>query len=243
MARSAREAAGLALGLVLTTACVGPPRLEDPSRSGVWGYLELVPHEGVEAAAPLAGAARSPYTDRRLTGATLVDYTRPGFAVVYLEEATPVPVSLLRIDITAGLAGARLVPEIAATAVGGTLRVENRTERPHVVSSPGAGVLRRLRPGDSFEVVAERAGVLALFLPGEPQAGARVFAAPGPFAPVDEDGRYELLGVAPGSRRLHVWHPRLPPRARPLVLSPGRVERVDLEVGVGLDGKERAGAD
>jgi hypothetical protein len=208
-------------------SCALPPRLADPSRSGVWGYLTLVPREG---AAP-AGA--TPYGDRRYADAELVDYSKPGFAVVYLDGGAP-PATPASVAIRGSRSGARLDPAHAAVGAGGELRVTNETRDPHVVSCPEAGVLHRIAPGESLRVPADRAGELSLFVPDAPAAAARVFVAPGPFATVSVAGRYELLGVAPGSHRLRAWHPRFPPGERRIELAPGRVERVDLALGVGL---------
>jgi hypothetical protein len=212
---------------LLAGSCALPPRIADPSRSGVWGYLTLVPHEG---AAP-AGA--TPYGDRRYADAELVDYSKPGFAVVYVEDGAP-PAAPAGVAIRAGRAGARLDPAHAAVAVGSELRVANETGEPHVVSCPEAGVLQRLAPGESVGIRAARAGELSLFVPDAPGAASRAFVAPGPFAIVSATGRYELLDVAPGSHRLRAWHPRFPPGERRIELAPGRVERVDLALGVGL---------
>ena len=83
-------------------------------------------------------------------------------------------------------------------------------------------------------------GELALFVPGAPDAVARIFAAPGPFAAVSDAGRYALLDLPPGAHRLHAWHPRFPPTSQGVELAPGVVARVDLELGVGLGGAARA---
>jgi hypothetical protein len=221
--------------------CLGAPKLAAPDRSGVWGYLRLVPHEGVPAPGTAGGG--TPYADRRYADAELVDYTRPGFAVVYLEG--PVPgAAPLELAITASLAGIRIEPGNAVLPAGGRIVVRNATEQDRVLTCPAAGVVQRLAPGEQAAFEAPGAGALDLFVPGAAQAGAppvsaRLFAAPGPYARVDRAGRYELMEVSPGLRRLHAWHPRFPPASRAVRLERGGVLRVDLELGVGLD----AGAD
>jgi len=198
----------------------------------VWGYLRLVPHERVGPGGPAAGAG-APYADRRYADAELVDYTRPGFAVVYLEGEPP-GAPPLELAVRAGLAGLRLDPARGALAAGGEVRVVNRSGDPQVVTCPAAQVVRRLAPDEAFAFRVERAGGLELFVLGAQEGAARLFAAPGPFALADADGRYALLDVAPGPARLHAWHPRFPPADRPVELVAGRVERADLELGVGL---------
>jgi hypothetical protein len=217
-------------------ACAAAPTLQDPTRSGVYGYLRLVPHAGTAAPAT-AGAPSGAYADRRYADADLVDYSKPGFAVVYLDRGAGRGAQELRIAIRAGASGVELVPGDGAIAVGGTLRIENRDAEPRVVTVPGAGVLRAIAPGDALDVPAREPGLLEVFVPDAPAAAARVFVAPGPFAPVRESGRFELLEVAPGARQLRTWHPRFPPTERGVELAPGEVRRVDLEVGVGLAGE------
>ena len=222
----------LPCALAALAACVGAPKLSVPGKSGVWGYVRLVPHEGL-APHQTAGASSSAYGDRRYADVALVDYSKPGFAVVYLEgEARPgAPVTLA---LRGNGAGLRFEPESAAVGVGGRVVLENRSGEARVVSCPAAGVLRRLAEGESVELAAEQAGELEIFAPDGPDARARVFAAPGPFATVNDAGRYALVDVEPGSRTLHAWHSRFPPSARRVELVPGAVARVDLELGVGL---------
>jgi hypothetical protein len=227
-----RLASGLVAACVLV-ACVGAPALRDPAKSGVYGYLRLRPHEG-SAAAPTAGAPKDAYGDRRYSGAGLVDYSKPGFAVVYLErggEGAPAAAEIAIRARTGG--GIAFDPPHAATAVGGEIALRNRDAQPHLVSIPGARFVRSLAAGDHVVLPASAAGALEIFAPGAPDAAATVFVAPGPFAAVNESGRFEIVDVAPGPNRLGVWHPRLPPAMRAVALAAGDVARVDLEIGVG----------
>jgi hypothetical protein len=215
-------------------ACAGAPALRDSSRSGVYGYLRLRPHEGT-APAPTAGAPKDAYGDRRYTDTGLVDYSRPGFAVVYLERGSGGGAASGVLAIRAGAGGVTIEPAHAATSVGAGVELRNLDSSPHVVSVPAAGLVRALAPGDRLLLPAGQAGALEVFVPGEPAAAATVFVAPGPFAAVNESGRFEILEVAPGPNRIGVWHPRLPPAARDVALAAGSVARVDLEIGVGRD--------
>jgi hypothetical protein len=212
-------------------ACIGAPSLRDPAKSGVYGYLRLRPHEG-SAGAPTAGAPKDAYGDRRYSDTGLVDYSKPGFAVVYLERGAGGEIAAdLAIRTRAGAVA--IEPAHAATAVGGEIALRNVDAEPHVVSLPGLGLVRALAPGDRLVVPAERAGALEVFVPGSSDATATVFVSPGPFATVNESGRFEILEVAPGPNRVGVWHPRLPPAGRDVALAAGRIARVDLEIGVG----------
>lgn len=218
----------------LLLACLGAPKLRDPSRSGVYGYLKLVPHSGAAAQAT-AGAPSGAYGDRRYAAADLVDYSKPGFAVVYLDGGDAGATSALRVAIRPAAGGVELAPADGVVSAGGEIVVENRDGRPRVVTVPAAGVLRALAPGEALTVPAGETGLLEIFVPDAPAAAARVFVAPGPFATVRESGRFELLELAPGAHQLRTWHPRFPPTTLAVDLTPGEVRRIDLEVGVGLE--------
>ena len=213
-------------------SCASPPELADPGASGLWGYVELVPHTGAAAAAHGDGA----YGDRRVADARRVDYDKPGFAVVYLgDDDGDGTKAATTLRLAEGLGGGlRYEPHQAAMRAAGVLRIENATSSARVVSAPAAGLLRVLAPGEGLELRAS-AGPLELFAPGADEAHAVVFAAPGPFAIVGVHGRYELTDLRPGPHRVGVWHPRFPPTVRSIDLARGDVERLDLVLGVGLE--------
>jgi hypothetical protein len=224
--------AALSCACAALLACAGAPSLSNTSKSGVYGYLKLVPHEGLSPQA--TGSPSGAYADRRYSGAELVDYSKPGFAVVYLDgplSAAPGAPLVVTLEREAG--GFALAPAHGAVALGSTVTVRNAGDAPRVISIPAAAVLRTLAPGEGLEVSPREADELEIFVPGA-AASSRVFVSPGPFAVVTGSGRYELVDVEPGARRLHAWHPRLPPSARAVELLPGAVVRVDLEMGVGL---------
>lgn len=220
-----RVATALAAALVLCTCASGPPA-PAPGRSAAWGYVRLVPREGVTP-----GSSGGAYGDRRLRDVRYVDYSRPGFAVVYAPGVAR-DGARQRIEIRDGVAGAGLEPDHVALAAGGALEVTNATADTHVLSSPGTGVVRRLAPGETVELALREPGRHDLFLLDRADVAATAFAAPGPFVVVSSTGRFELGDLEPGPTELHVWHPRFPPANRPVDLVPGVATRVDLEVGV-----------
>jgi len=227
-----RAAGAAASGLLAAAllACAAPPPPDPPSGSATaWGFLRLVPREGVTPRAPGAG---SPYADPALRDVEFVDYSRPGFAVVYL-EGTPSPGGLATLRIRDGQLRPYLEPEHAAVGVGGTLRVENASAATHVLSLPDADRVRRIEPGASVEVELTQAGAHALFVLDVPDEMGQIFVAPGRFAVASASGRFELRDLPPGRLRLGAWHPRFPPISRDLELAPGRALRIDLELGVG----------
>jgi hypothetical protein len=219
----------LPFAAALALACASAPPAPAPGRATLVGTFRLVPHQGVKLPAGGAGG----YADPRLRDARLVDYSRPGFAVVYLDCGTA-PAGTARIAARASEFGTRFEPEYAALGADGLLTLANETSRPQVVSIPSLGVVRRLAPREEH---AQRvaAGAHDVFLLGA-ESRSSVFAAPGPFARVEPGGRWELRDVEPGLARVRTWHPRFPAVAREIELIAGRTERLALEVGVDRSG-------
>jgi len=224
--RACRLIAAAAL-LGSASGCASAPAAA-PGRAALWGFVRLVPHAGV---APAASGA-TPYGDPRLRDAALVDYSRPGFAVVYLDSGAS-PGGAAALELRASRLGVVIEPEHAALGRGGRIAVRNATADPHVVSCPASDLVRRLAPGESLELAASEPGEQRCFLLDAADAAATVFVAPGPFVRADAAGRFELLDLEPGPAALRVWHPRFPPAERRVRLEPGAVARVDLELGVG----------
>jgi hypothetical protein len=212
----------------LAVSCAGLPDAPASDRAGAWGYVRIVPREGVDPHPSTASA----YGDRRLRDVRLVDYSRPGFAVVYLEGPPP-EARTVELVIRRGPLRLRVVPDRAAVGVGSRIVVRNEAEEAHVVSHPEGGRVAELAPGETFEFPAALPSAQSLFVLDAPEARATLFVAPGPYAEAAADGRFELRDLAPGRHRLLAWHPRMPPAYRWIQLEPGRIARIDLELGVG----------
>lgn len=237
---SCRRAAALAAMLLLVVSCAGAPPGPEGDTAALWGFVRLVPREGVTP--PRAGGGA--YGDRRLRDVTLVDYARPGFAVVWAEgePASHGVADDLALVLGDGPAGVRIHPGQAAVAAGASVVLRNDTASAHTVSCPEAGLLRRLEPGESVRLRGGGAGSeLGVFVLGAGSAESRVFVAPGAFTVTREDGRWELRGLRPGPHRIHAWHPRFPPAVRSAEAARGVATRVDLELGVDR-GEEAADA-
>lgn len=190
-------------------------------RGGVYGEVHLVPREG-------APAGPGGYGDRRLRDVQLVDYSRPGFAVVY--APAPARGGRLELAIAQGSLAPHLEPEVGAVGAGGELALSNPTQREHVVSVPALGWVRRLAPGEVLVVPLEREGDLRVYLLDAPGVESRVFVSPGPWAATSVSGRYALSDLPPGDTQLRVWHPRFPPTGRRVELPAGAVVRADFEL-------------
>src|SRR5262245_15445083 len=233
--RRARGAFASALLGALAACATGAPPDPPPGSATAWGFVRLVPREGVTPHAPRAA---SPYADPALRDVEFVDYSRPGFAVVYL-EGTPSPGGTASFAIRDGALRPYLEPAHAAVGAGGTLRVANASARAHILSLPESGLVRRLEPGETIEMALADPGEQPLFLLDEPEELGRLFVAPGRYTVASEVGRFELRELPPGRLLLRAWHPRFPPISRELELASGRAERVDLELGVGTLGGSR----
>jgi len=213
-----------AAALACATTQAPPP---GPGTGAVQGTLRLVPREGVTPVKPGA----SPYANRRMADVTFVDYSKPGFAVVYVTQgASPGGTAELAIRTTG--VRTRLDPAHAAVGAGGRIAVRNDSSAPHVLSLPGIGMLQRLDPGQRVEIPVSQAGEQSLYLLDVPRSESVVFVSPGPFTVVAEDGRFQLNGLAPGDHELMAWHPRFPPAHASLRIADGSIAHLDLDMGV-----------
>ena len=213
------------LACALALACAGAPQA-DPGSALVFGSVRLVPKAGAE----LAPAA---YGDRRLRDVERVDYQQPGFSVVFSDAAggaTAAPASLALEERSGRV---RFAPAYAATDLSRGVVVMNASGETRIVSAPAAGFVQALAPGESARIAPAEAGELELHVLGASAAPAVVFVAPGAFAQVGADGRYELRGLAPGATLIRAWHPRLPVSVGQRVeVAAGQALRLDLEIGV-----------
>ena len=209
----------------LLLACAGAPR-PDPGTGTVFGSVRLVPKAGAERAA-------ASYSDRRLRDVERVDYQQPGFSVVFASAAGAGAAAPAALVLEASAGRVRFVPEHGATDLARGVDVTNGSGATQIVSAPAAGFVRSLAPGETAHVTPAEAGELELHVLGGAAAPAVVFVAPGAYARVGGDGRYELRGLPPGAVEIRAWHPRLPvTSARRIELAAGQALRLDLEIGV-----------
>lgn len=222
------------LAAALLCACASVPPAPAPGRAAAFGYLKLVPREGVVP----ASAGSHSYGDREFEGVAFVDYSKPGFAVVYIDpaaggNATTRVGDRVLVTIRAGAAHAVFDPPHAALGTGGEISVANQSGEAHVVSCPGAGLVKRLGPGESVAIPVATPGEWPLYLLDVAGEQAGIFAAPGPYHVVSSSGRFEFSDLEPGRAHLHAWHPRFPPTSTWVELVAGTSQRVDLELRVG----------
>jgi hypothetical protein len=226
-----RASIALLLALQLACATAGPV----PGKSHVFGTLRLVPHAGVEVPKASGGA----YGSRRMRDVELVDYSTPGFAVVYVAESAP-PGGTAEIAIRDTRVEPRFEPSELALGAGGHVTIVNSDDEAHLLSYPAAGIFQRVRPGDKVEVDVPGSGEQRVFLVDVMSADATLFVSPGRYAVVSSTGDYELMNLEPGAQVLRAWHPRFPPVSRQIELAPDARLQVDLQMGVDVAPEDAA---
>ena len=209
-------------------ACTTASHAPAPGTGTLFGTLQLVPHQGAEPATTSSAG----YDDPRLRHTRRLDYSRPGFAVVYVESTTTPPATA-EFVIRDTPTGPALHPRQLAIGSGSVLRVRNESAEQHIVSLPRAGLLERLAPGAGLETPLLRGGATPLFLLDSPEVEALLFVAPGRFDTVSGDGRWELPDLPPGPARLFAWHARFP--RTELEVNVREAERQELALEVGVD--------
>lgn len=213
--------------LIWMIGCASTPGAPAPGKATLWGNLRILPHAGVDPVKHVSG----PYGNPRLRDVTFVDYTRPGFSVVYLEGEAP-PTDTLRLSLRSSRLGVRLDPANGAVGRGGRVVLRNESGAARMVSCPGLGFLKRVPPGAEVSIEAARSGDQKIFVLDSPGVSASLFVAPGPFAVVSPEGRWELRGVSPGVKKLRAWHPRFPPSSREINAPADKVTEVNLELEI-----------
>ena len=133
------------LATCLALACAaGAPIAPAPGTSQAFGQVKLVPRAGLAA-----GHGGASYGDARLRDVEFVDYTKPGFAVVYVEEP-PAPAGELAFEIRDSHVGTAIDPPHGAIGAAGRVVVRNAGPETHVVSYPAAELVQSLAPGQQL---------------------------------------------------------------------------------------------
>lgn len=158
-------------------------------------------------------------------------------SVVYLEEAPR--------GAFDDLAGARgrinqineqFVPRVLAVTTGTTVDFPNSDRIYHNVfslSKPRTFDLGRYAAGASRAVRFDRPGIVRVFCDIHSHMSAWVLVFNHPFfATTDDEGRYAIPNIPPGTYSLAVWHETLPRETRRVVVpeSGGTIE-IDFSVG------------
>jgi hypothetical protein len=177
----------------------------------------------------------------------VLNYSSLDEIVVWLEPqggapgAGPAPKP---VTIDAGAGTSVIDKALKASAVGGEVRLENRSSGPvsaYLRSEQGdvtdAGTIA---PGGSTAVKLPAAGLWLVLREADPSAAAaddvvvgEVYAAPtGWVQTTVSGGNVTFSPLPPGRYVARSWHPRLPGSSRDVTLAPDRVTDVPLVVSV-----------
>jgi hypothetical protein len=213
-----------ATAVVLLSACLSSPDPPRPGHGTIWGTVSLVPR---------AGVTRGAYAGRTQRRVRLVDYSHPGFAVVYVEGLEPEARRERQLRLRSTRVGVGFEPADLVLTTGETLHIRNDTDEPQLVSIPALGVARTLAPGAAESLAVDVSGELEVFLLGARERRALLFAAPGRWARTTPDGRWELRDLPPGRHTLVTWRHRFPETRRAVEVGADLARRLDLEISVG----------
>jgi len=208
---------------VLTTA----PAAQAPDRTGgtIRGRV-LVPSVPTNLARP---AVTDPPTSQH----TAANRRR---VVVYLEAAPraafgELPPARARMDQR----GEQFVPRVLAVTVGTTVDFPNNDKTFHNVfslSRTRSFDLGRFPPGKTGAVRFDRPGIVAVFCDIHSHMNAYILVFNHPFFAVsDNDGRYEIPLVPPGSYSLMVWSELGTAAPKRVTVTEGGTVEADFQVG------------
>lgn len=203
------------------------------------------------ASVVLAGALFSPHArlaaqDGVVSGT--VTAPAPGMrgVVVYL-----IPAASARVPTVAPLSaeidqhGLRFVPRVIAVSTGSTVSFPNSDPVMHNVFSPRVGAggfdLGTYPQGERRSFTFDDEGVYVIFCHVHPEMVAYVVVVPSPYRTVtDDEGRFTLDGVAPGTYHLRTWHRRLRTQDHEISVADNGAVRVDLTLEYGVPVEPRA---
>jgi hypothetical protein len=156
--------------------------------------------------------------------------------VVYLESAPrlafgELPPGRARMDQRAE----QFVPRILAITAGTTVDFPNNDKTFHNVFSLSrirTFDLGRFAPGRTGSVRFDRPGIVPVFCDIHSHMSANVFVFSHPFYAVsDDEGRYEIDGVPPGTYTLMVWSEMGSAPARRVTVPDGGSVEADFQIG------------
>jgi plastocyanin len=160
-----------------------------------------------------------------------------GQTVVFVDDAGPSPAPAKRATIRQR--NAYFAPDFLAIAVGQSVDMPNDDQIFHNVfsfSRPNDFDLGLYPSGQSRQVTFEHAGVVKIYCSIHESMSGTIFVSPTPwFAVAKANGDFEIAGIPPGRRTLRVWNEKLPEATRAVVLTPGKRERVDIQLEAGAE--------
>jgi plastocyanin len=155
-----------------------------------------------------------------------------GLAVIWLETGRPLASAPIKAEITT--AEKQFSPHLLVVPLGATVTFPNHDPFNHNVFSLSEehpfdlGLYGR---GETRSVKFERAGIIRIYCNVHAQMSALVVVRDNPYyAQPSSDGSFSLPPVPPGRYELHAWHERSPELSRDLVVPPGGMDSLDLQL-------------
>ena len=169
-----------------------------------------------------------------------------GGIVVYLTPATPA-----RVPAAAPLSGQidqrnlQFVPRVIAVSPGSTVSFPNSDPVMHSVFHPGTRAggfdLGTYPQGEQRSFTFDDEGAYVIFCHVHPEMVAYVVVLATPYRTVtDDEGRFKVAGVAPGTYHLRTWHRRLQTQDRVVSVAANGAVRVNLTLKYGVPVEPRA---
>ena len=197
------------------------------------------------ASVVLAGALFSPHArlaaqDGMVSGTVTAPAPGMGGVVVYL-----IPAASARVPAVAPLSAQidqrdlRFVPRVIAVSPGSTVSFLNSDPVMHNVFSPsmraGGFDLGTYSQGERRSFTFDDEGAYVIFCHVHPEMVAYVVVVASPYRAVtDDEGRFKLDGVAPGTYHLRTWHRRLRTQDHVVTVAANGAVRVHLTLKYGL---------
>lgn len=187
------------------------------------------------------GASGAKYGSRKFKFVERIEYAQLRDFVVYIEgpvgtNAAPKhPLEVVtsrRIDQK----GAVFSPHVLPVMVGTTVEWPNHDEIFHNVFSISDAKqfdLGLYKHPEVKRVQFEKAGRVDAFCSIHKAMNCVILVLENPFfAPTDDQGKYLIRNVPPGTYRLKAWHERLPPLTKEIVIPEQGTVRMDFTLGI-----------
>lgn len=188
-------------------------------------------------------AAGGKYDSRKFKFAERINYEALRDFVVYIEGpiGTNFPPSLKPVQVvtkkTVAQKGAVFSPHVLPVVVGTTVEWPNEDEIFHNVFSISETKefdLGLYKKPEVRRVTFEKPGRVDTFCSIHSAMNCIVLVLENPFfATADEQGRYSISNVPPGTYQLKAWHERLPSQRKEITVTETGEVRVDFTLGVG----------
>jgi len=208
------------------------------------GLAAAGPQPAAQDAASVRGRVSIgiPVTTKRATSTysrsvqtiTLAPESELRHVVVYVKDAPRTPVTPVRAEIRQK--DQTFVPRVVAVPVGSEVSFPNDDPIYHNVfslSRPKTFDLGRYPEGRSRSQRFDKPGLVKVFCQIHSHMSATVMVFDHPwFATPDEQGRFELPAMPPGTHQITAWHERLGDTTLQVRVEPGRPTSVDFVLPV-----------